>query len=267
MKRRPDPAAEEAQRRRVYERLAEDAAARKVKDPDAVGATMLSVEECRALGIPVDVRQKGRPPISPHLKEDLADFVHAYTPWARYALRCKRALCDVRGSDPNPNLWCVFALTYFSGEECGYLLPLRPAPPRRDGVPYEYRVQAALWRPPNPAPASPDRLSKQRRLAVATLLHRAGKRPDEAIKQARQLCAEIRRVTLPALPTRSFATKDGVPTSPVWFLRVLTSIESTLPALDLRTPGTITRRIGERFFSPVAAGRKKKRLPPPTHPA
>jgi hypothetical protein len=187
----------------------------KVEDPDPVGATLLSDEECHALEIPAGARPRGHPPASPHLKEDIAYFVHAFTPWARYALQCRSALRKVFESGPGPNLWRDFALTYFP--------------------------EASAARP-----------SDRRREAVAALLQQ--QQPElleETInKQARRLCGEMRRVILPPVPTRRFATSRG-PTSPVWFLMVFIRREPTLTARGPLTPGTITERIAERFFSPV----------------
>jgi hypothetical protein len=217
---------------------------------------MLSDEECRALEIPVDAHPRGRPRVSPPVKNDLSYFVRAYTPWARYALRCRSALCRVRGSDPSPDLWCLFALTYFNGEECQRLLPAAGRePPRADGSPYEYRVRDALPRPPRPVPPSTARLSDRRREAVTALLQRTGLSEEDAVGRARQLCADMRRVNLPPVAIRSFALRDGTLTSPVWFLRLLSRFESTLPASDRWTPGRITKRIGERLFFPVFAAR------------
>jgi hypothetical protein len=252
-------------RRLVSESLAAADTAAQLEDQQAVGAVILTEKEWQAAN-PKAIKRRGRPKHSVTFTEPLRYFVHAYTPWAKYALRCRSALREVRGHDPSANLWCLFALTYFNGDECQWLLQPEPALPKVDGLPYEYCARAALPHPPRPAPPSTARLSKRRREAVTALLHRAQPSDNDTIAKARQLCAEMRRVKLPSRPTRSFALKDGNPSSPVWFLGVLTKVEPKLSAQGHLTPGEITRRIGEKLLSPLIAGRKRK-LPRPTQPA
>jgi len=247
-------------RRLVIERLAAADATAQLEDPQAVGAVFLTDKEWQAVTLKPTTR-RGRPKLPATFTESLRYFVDTYTPWAKYALRCKSALRKVRGSDPNPNLWRLFALTYFSAEECQRLDRPAAVPPPVEGLPYEYCARAALPRLPTPARRSAARHSGRRRRAVAALLDRARPSEMETVTIARQLCAEMRRVKLPPRPTRSFVLKDGTPTSPVWFLTVFTRVESRLSPPGHLTPGEITNRIGKRLFFPVTEGRKK--LPPP----